>query len=36
MSNKVQKQVCRTVGPTLAATLEPLDHHQNVPGLSLF
>ena len=25
--DKVQKQICRTVGPSLAASLEPLAHH---------
>ena len=34
--DKLQKQICRTVGPSLAAFLEPLAHHQNVAGLSLF
>ena len=24
---KLQKQICRTVGPSLAASLEPLAHH---------
>ena len=33
---KLQKQICRTVGPSLAASLEPLAHHQNVASLSLF
>ena len=33
---KLQKQICRTVGPLLAASLEPLAHHQNVASLSLF
>ena len=31
-----QKRICRTVGPSLAASLEPLAHHQNVASLSLF
>ena len=26
----------RTVGPSLAASLEPLAHHQNIASLSLF
>ena len=30
-----QKQICRTVGSSLAARLEPLAHHQNVSSLSL-
>ena len=34
--DKLQKQIYRTVGPSLAASLEPLTHHQNVASLSLF
>ena len=34
--DKLQKQICRTVGPSLAATLEPLAHRRNVASLSLF
>ena len=34
--DKLQKQICRTVGPSLAASLEPLAHHRNVASLSLF
>ena len=34
--DKIQKQICRTVGPSLAASLELLAHHQNVASLSLF
>ena len=34
--NKLQKQIRRTVGPWLAASLEPLPHHRNVASLSLF
>ena len=37
--DKLQKQICRTVGPSLAslaASLELLAHHQNVASLSLF
>ena len=34
--DKLQKRICRTVGPLLAASLEPLAHHQNVASLSLF
>ena len=34
--DKLQKRICRTVGPSLAAFLEPLAHHQNVTSLSLF
>ena len=33
---KLQKQICRTVGPSLAASLEPFVHHRNVASLSLF
>ena len=34
--DKLQKQICRTVGPSLAASLEPLAHHWNVDSFSLF
>ena len=34
--HKLQKQICRTVGPSLAASLEPLAHCRNVASLSLF
>ena len=34
--NKLQKWICRIVGPSLAASLEPLAHRQNVASLSLF
>ena len=34
--NKLQKRICRTVGPSLAASLEPLAHRRNVTSLSLF
>ena len=34
--DKLQKQIHRTVGPSLAASLKPLAHHQNVDSLSLF
>ena len=34
--DKLQKQVCRTVGPSLAASLEPLAHRPNAASLSLF
>ena len=34
--DKLQKRICRTVGPSLAASLEPLAHHRNVVSLSLF
>ena len=33
---KLQKQICKTVGPSLAASLEPLAHHQNVVSLNPF
>ena len=34
--DKLQKRICKIVGPSLAASLEPLAHHQNVVSLSLF
>ena len=34
--DKLHKQICRTVGLSLAASLEPLAHHRNVASLSLF
>ena len=34
--DKVQKRICRAVGPSLAASLEPLAHRRNVASLSLF
>ena len=34
--DKLQKRICRIVGPSLATSLEPLAHHQNVASLSLF
>ena len=33
---KLQKRICRIVGPSLAASLEPLAHHRNVASLTLF
>ena len=33
---KLQKLICRTVSPSLAASFEPLAHHRNVTTLSLF
>ena len=33
---KLQKQTCRTVGPSLTASLETLARHGNVTSLSLF
>ena len=34
--DKLQKWICRTVGPSLIASLEPLAHRRNVASLSLF
>ena len=34
--DKLQKRICRIVGPSLAASLEPLVHHRNVASLSDF
>ena len=34
--DEVQKRICRTVSPSLAASLEPLAHRRNVASLSLF
>ena len=34
--DKLQKRICRIVGPSLAASLEPLAHCWNVASLSLF
>ena len=34
--DKLQKRICKTIGPSFAATLEPLAHHWNVASLSLF
>ena len=34
--DKLQKWIRRIVGPSLAASLEPLAHHRNVASLSLF
>ena len=34
--DKLLKWICRTVGPLLAASLEPLAHRRNVASLSLF
>ena len=34
--DKPQKQICRNVGPLLAASLEPWAHLQNVASLSIF
>ena len=34
--DKLLKRICRNVGPSLAASLEPLAHRWNVASLSLF
>ena len=34
--DKLQKGICRTVGPSLAASLEPLVHRRKAASLSLF
>ena len=34
--DKLQKRICRTVGPSLAASLEPFGHRRNVASLSFF
>ena len=34
--DKLQKQICRTVGPSLAASLEPLTHRRNVASFKSF
>ena len=34
--DKLQKGICRTVGPSVAASLEPLAHRRNVASLSIF
>ena len=34
--DRLQSRICRTVGPSLAASLEPLAHRRNVTSLSLF
>ena len=36
MLDKLQERVCRTVGPSLATSLEPLTHPRNVSSLSIF
>ena len=33
---KLQKQICRTVGPSLSTSLEPLAHCRNLASLSFF
>ena len=34
--DNLQKRICRTVGPSLSASLKPLAHRRNVASLSLF
>ena len=34
--DKLQKQICKIVGPSLATSIEPLAHRRNVASLSLF
>ena len=34
--DKLQKWICRTVGPSLAVSLEPLAHHWNVTSVNIF
>ena len=34
--DKLQNRICKTVGPSLATSLEPLAHQRNVASLSLF
>ena len=34
--DKLQKRICRTVGPSLTASVEPLAHRRNVASLRLF
>ena len=36
LPDKLQKRICRIVGPSLAASLEPLSYRQNIASLSLF
>ena len=36
MLDKLQKSTCGTVGPSLAASFEPLSHRRNVTRLSIF
>ena len=33
--DKLQKRICGTIGPSLAASLEPLAHRRNVASLSV-
>ena len=34
--DKLQKRICKTVGPSLVASLQPLAHRRNVASLSFF
>ena len=34
--DKLEKRICLTAGPSLAVSLKPLAHGQNVASLSLF
>ena len=34
--DKLQKRICRTVGPALATSVEPLAHRRDIASLSLF
>ena len=34
--DKLQKRTCRTVGPSFAASIEPLPHRRNVACLCIF
>ena len=34
--DKLQRQICRTIGPSLGASFEPLAHRRNMARLSLF
>ena len=34
--DKLQKRICKTVGPSLAASPKPLAHRRNIASLSLF
>ena len=36
ISDRLQERVCRTIGPTLAASLKPLGNQRNVGNLYLF
>ena len=34
--DKLQKRICRTVGPSLVVSLEPLAHRRHIASLSIF